>query len=73
MVKVKKCLDAGCTKYILLEDGRTIHTPKVKCTPKVWTEKERQDFKDIVRETRETIMVNAPVMIDVKKGDDVKI
>ena len=73
MVKIKQCLDTGCTKYILLEDGRTITTPNAVCTGKIWTDKDRQDYADIVRATRETIMVNKPVMQDAKAGDEVPL
>jgi len=73
MAKVKLCLDSGCTKYILLDDGRTVHTPKEKCTPKVWNADERSKFEDIVRETRETIMTSKPVMQKVKEGDEVNL
>lgn len=73
MVKVKLCLDSGCTKYILLDDGRTIHTPKEKCAPKDWSNEDRSKFADIVRETRETIMTSKPVMQKVKEGDEVNL
>lgn len=67
------CLDAGCTKYFLLDDGRTVHVPNAECTAKIWSDKDRQDFADIVRGTRETIMVNRPAMKGVKEGDEVNI
>lgn len=73
MAKVKICLDTGCTKYILLDDGKTINTPKDKCVEKIWTRKDREDYKTIVRETNETIMVNRPVLQNVKVGDEVNL
>ncbi|GAG64307.1 unnamed protein product [marine sediment metagenome] len=73
MAKVKHCLNTGCTKYILLDDGRCVETPLEKCSPKTWSDKEHAQWHDIVRETTQAIKVNMPVLQDVKVGDDIKL
>jgi hypothetical protein len=73
LVKVKKCLDTGCTKYILLEDGRTIETPRDKCEPKVWNDNERKVWEQIVKETNEAVKVSRPMFQKAKEGDELDI
>ncbi|GAI09757.1 unnamed protein product, partial [marine sediment metagenome] len=73
MARVKICLDTGCTKYVLLDDGRCVETPLNKCKTKSWTDKEHAQWHTIVRETTQAIKVNMPVLQDVKAGDDIKL
>lgn len=71
MAKIKICLDTGCTRYIHVDDGRTIETPLDKCKPKSWSDKERKDWRYIVENTREAIKVSNPVFKKAKVGDEV--
>ena len=50
MAKVKVCLDAVCSKYYELDDGRAIHVPKDKCEVGKLTKnpKSLDDFKSRV-------------------------
>jgi len=73
MARVKICLDTGCTKYVLLDDGRCVETPLGKCKTKSWTPEEHSQWGTIVRETTQAIKVNMPVLQDVKVGDDIKL
>jgi hypothetical protein len=73
MVKVKKCLDTGCTKYILLDDGRTIETPREKCELKNWDDKEYKVWEQIVKETGEAVKISRPMFQKVKEGDEIDI
>ncbi|GAH21691.1 unnamed protein product [marine sediment metagenome] len=73
MAKVKVCLNTGCTKYILLDDGRCVETPLGKCAPTVWGDKENSQWNSIVQQTTQAIKVNMPVLQDVKVGDDIKL
>jgi len=73
VAKVKICLDTGCTKYVLLDDGRCVETPLNKCKTKSWTPEEHAQWGTIVRETTQAIKVNMPVLQDVKAGDDIKL
>lgn len=72
MVKVKKCLDAGCTEYILLDDGRTIVQPKDKCEIRHDAEDFQKQFVEIAKETTETIYTSKK-LFNLKKGDEVKL
>ena len=73
MAKVKVCLNTGCTKYILLDDGRCVETPLSKCAPTVWSDKDNAKWHTIVRETTQAVKVNMPVLQDVKEGDTIKL
>jgi len=73
VAKVKICLDTGCTKYVLLDDGRCVETPLGKCKTKSWSPEEHAQWRTIVRETTEAVKVNIPVFKDVKVGDDIKL
>ncbi len=73
MAKVKVCLNTGCTKYILLDDGRCVETPLAKCAPTVWSDKDSAKWHTIVRETTQAVKVNMPVLQDVKEGDTIKL
>ena len=70
MVKVKKCLDAGCTEYILLEDGRAIVQPKDECSIEHVAKDFEKQFADIVKETTETIYTSKH-LFNVEEGDEV--
>lgn len=56
MAKVKVCLDAPCTRYYELDDGRTVHVPKDNCDVKKFTKnpKSMADFK-----TRVNVMLQS--------------
>ncbi|GAH16663.1 unnamed protein product, partial [marine sediment metagenome] len=71
--KVKVCLDTGCTKYVLLDDGRCVETPLGRCAPKTWGDKERAKWDAIVQGTTQAIKVNLPVLKDVKEGDVIQL
>lgn len=73
MAKVKVCLDTGCTKYVLLDDGRCVETPLGRCKTTVWGDKEHAKWESIVQGTTQAIKVNMPVLRDVKEGDTVQL
>ena len=73
MVKVKICLDTGCTRYILLDNGTTIETPRANCEPKVWNDNEKQEWQTIVKETQDAVKINKPMFQTTKVGDEVNI
>ena len=70
MVKVKKCLDAGCTEYILLEDGRCIVQPKDSCEIGQSNKDFKEQFVTVAKETTETIYTSKK-LFKVKQGDEV--
>ena len=76
MVKVKFCLDTDCTRFIYLEDTRTIEVPKERCdvNPKAWGKPELEKWSEITRGA-DVIRVSGPSkeLQHVKKGDNVTI
>lgn len=44
MVKIKKCLDTACTKFILTEEGDLEMHPKKECDPKSLKKLENKDI-----------------------------
>jgi len=72
MAKVKMCLDAGCTEYILLDDGKTIVQPKVKCDVRHVVADFQEQFDTITKETTETVYASRK-LFDVKEGDELNL
>jgi hypothetical protein len=72
MAKVKKCLDSGCTRYILLDDDRCIIEPKDKCDTKSISDNFQKEFEEIAQITKETIYTSKELFKDVKKGEELK-
>ena len=73
MAKVKVFLDAGCSKQILLEDGRCIIQVKEKCSlPRV-----PHDFREkcdrIIRETTQQIFLSGELFKDIREGCELEI
>ena len=58
MAIVKKCLDANCTDYILLDNGRLIEHPKTKCDKKELPENFTEELEGMFMEAKETTYVN---------------
>ncbi len=76
MVKVKFCLDTDCTRFIYLEDTRTIEVPKERCdlNPKAWGKPELEQWSEISRGA-DVIRVSAPSkeLQNVKPGENIII
>ena len=72
MGKVKKCLNAGCTEFILLDDGKTLIQPLDECDLKSVPKDYKKQLEVIARETTETIYVSKRAF-KVKEGDEVPI
>jgi hypothetical protein len=70
MAKVKRCLDAGCSRYIFLDDGVTcIQAPKDKCELKPkHIEEFQQEFPKLIKDIKQTIYVTKPIKL--KEGDE---
>jgi len=73
VTRVKLCLDAGCSRQILLEDGRCIVEIKDKCT----AVRVPRDFKlkseQIARETKRQIILSGELFKGVREGCDLEI
>jgi hypothetical protein len=71
--KVKVFLDAGCSKQILLDDGRCIIEIKDRCAfsgvPRDFKEKRKR----IARETKKQIFLSSELFGSVKEGCELKI
>jgi len=72
MVLVKKCLNLGCTEFILLEDGRCLIQSAKTCSTKDVPKNYKQQFAEIGEQTKETVYVGKR-MFDAKEGVDLKI
>lgn len=73
MTKVKLCLDAGCSKQILLDDGRCIIQVKNKCAFGRVPHDFRQKLDQITRETKEQIFLSGDLFKNVKEGSELEI
>lgn len=73
MPKVKVFLDAGCSKQILLDDGRCIIEVKERCSfggvPRDFKKKRNQ----IARETKKQIFLSSELFDSVKEGCELKV
>lgn len=72
MAKVKKCLDAGCTEYILLDDNTVIVQPKDQCDTKQTTKDFQKQFSEIAQNVDETIYTNKRRFKNIKVGEELK-
>jgi hypothetical protein len=73
MAKVKKCLDTGCTEFILLDDGRAIQQPKESCDIKHVPKDFQEQFNEIAKEAKETIYVSKTMFKHVKEGKEIEL
>lgn len=73
MPKVKVFLDAGCSKQILLDDGRCIIEIKERCSfagvPRDFEEKRNK----IARETKKRIFLSSELFASVREGCELKV
>jgi hypothetical protein len=73
MAKVKKCLDAGCTRYILLDDNRCIIEPKDKCDFKSVSDNFLEEYKELSKQvTGDTIYTSKELFKKVKEGEELR-
>jgi len=72
MAKVKKCLDAGCTQFILLDDNRLIVQPKEKCDLKSIPEDFTKQYDEITENVGDTIYTSKNAFKNIKEGEELK-
>ena len=72
MVLVKKCLNVGCTEFILLEDGRCLVQSAKECNTANVPKDYKEQFSKIGEQTTETVYVGKR-MFDAKEGDELKV
>lgn len=72
MVKVKECLDSGCNKFILVEDGRCFIQPKNICNSGDADKDFSDKFAKLVPKITETVYISKETL-KVKVGDEVPI
>ncbi len=73
MTRVRLCLDAGCSREILLEDGRCIIEIKQRCSPVRISRDFRLKSDQISRETKRQIIISGELFKDVREGCDLPI
>jgi hypothetical protein len=72
MAKVRKCLDAGCTEYILTEDNNIIVQPKDVCDFKHVPKDFQKQFSEMTQSADETIYTSRQMFKKVKEGEELK-
>ena len=72
MAKVIKCLDAGCTQYILTEDNNIIVQPKDECDFKHVPKDFQKQFSEMTQGTNETIYTSKVMFKKVVEGEELK-
>ena len=73
MARVKVFLDAGCSKQILLEDGRCIIQVKDKCSLPRVPRNFREKCDLITRETKQQIFLSGELFKDIREGCELEI
>jgi hypothetical protein len=70
MAKVKKCLDAGCTQYILTDDNKIICQPKDKCDIEHVPDNFQEQFVEMIAGTSDTVYLSKQLFKKVKVGEE---